>query len=152
MMAMFRVSDGYYVLMKYVTSLLQFSTRAAGLNAVESAGTHDTTQKVVTQKPVAVPYGKGSSWDAFADDYFDSEFKAPFSESEDDDDNDDDDDDEEEEEEEEEEESYCFTRGPTFRATQLQSLEPQFQPSVRHILRTAGEVIGAYCMYGTPYN
>ena len=63
--------------------------------AVESAGTHDTTQKVVTQKPVAVPYGKGSSWEAFADDYFDGEFEAPFSESEED---------EEEEEKEEREE------------------------------------------------
>jgi len=65
-----------------------------GLDAVESAGTHVTTQKVVTQKPVAVPYGKGSSWETFADDYFDGEFEAPFSESEED---------EEEEEKEERE-------------------------------------------------
>ena len=63
---------------------------APGLEAIASAD--NTAPKVLNVKTTASSSSSGSNWEVYADNYFDEEFEAPFSES-----------DEEEEEEEEEE-------------------------------------------------
>ena len=69
---------------------------APGLEAIASADT--TALKAHNVKTTASSSSSGSNWEVYADNYFDGEFEAPFSESEEEE--------EEEEEEIEEEEEY----------------------------------------------